>query len=78
MTGKDLIIYILENDLVDKEMYKDGNIPGLMSVREAAVELGVGVATIKAYIKIGKLKHFFIGDGDGYVLSSQVQEVLHE
>lgn len=76
MTGKDLIIYILENDLVDKEMYENGKLPGLMSIWEAAVELGVGVATVKAYIKMGKLKHIPIGDG--YVLCSQVEEVLHE
>ena len=55
MTGRDLIIYILENHLEDEELFKDGKIPGLMTYEEAAVKFGVGVDTIKAYIVLGYL-----------------------
>ena len=50
MTGRDYIIYILENHLEDEELFKNGKIPGLLTYEEAAVKFGVGVGTIKAWI----------------------------
>lgn len=55
MTGRDLIIYILENHLEDEELFKDGKIPGLLTYEEAAVKFGVGIDTIKAWIVLGCL-----------------------
>lgn len=46
MTGKDLIIYILENNLENEEMFKDGKFMGFMSVDEAAVKFNVGIYTV--------------------------------
>lgn len=43
MTGKELIMYILENDLENETLI------WLMSEEEAAVKFGVGVATIRAW-----------------------------
>ena len=60
MTGRDLIIYILENHLEDEELFKDGKLPGLMTYEEAAVKFDVGVDTIKAYIVLGYLDAVFI------------------
>lgn len=56
MTGRDLIIYILENHLEDEELFKDGKLPGLMTYEEAAVKFDVGVETIKAWVKNRYLK----------------------
>lgn len=56
MTGRDLIIYILENHLEDEKLFKDGKIPGLLTYEEAAVKFGVGVSTIKAWVDCGSLK----------------------
>ena len=55
MTGRDMIMYILENHLEDEELFKDGKIPGLMTYEEAAVKFGVGIDTIKAWIVLGTL-----------------------
>ena len=41
MTGRDLIIYILEHNLEECEIYTDGRLPGCLTVKEAAVKLGV-------------------------------------
>lgn len=60
MTGRDLIIYILENHLEDEEFFKDGKIPGLLTYEEAAVKFGVGKETIIAWVKLGYLKSFEI------------------
>ena len=38
MTGRDLIIYILENNLENEPVYKDGRLLGFLTVTEAAVE----------------------------------------
>lgn len=56
MTGRDLIIYILENNLEDTKLL------GLMTVEEAAVKHEVGPATIKGWYEIGLVKGIKIGD----------------
>lgn len=60
MTGRDLIIYILENHLEDEELFKDGKIPGLLTYEEAAAKFNVGTFTIKAWVDCGYLKSFKI------------------
>ena len=51
MTGRDLILYILENHLEDKPVFEDGKIIGLLSCGELAQYYGVGGATVQAWIK---------------------------
>ena len=43
MTGRDLIIYILQNDLEGEVVLKDGIFVGLVSDEEVAARFGVGV-----------------------------------
>ena len=61
MTGRDLIIYILENNLEDELVCEDGRILGFMTEIEAAIKFGVGVATVEAWIREGMLKAIKIG-----------------
>ena len=49
MTGRDLILYILENNLENEPVVKDGIFIGLMSEEEAAAKFDVGVSTIRVY-----------------------------
>ena len=62
MTGKELILYILQNNLENVEVFEEGFFIGFMSEEEAAVKFGVGVATIRAWNYYGKLKGTQIGD----------------
>lgn len=63
ITGKDLILYILQNNLEDKEIFNsDNKFAFLMDENEAAAELHVGVATIRVMYQMGMLKGFKIGD----------------
>lgn len=62
MTGKEVIMYILQNDLVNKEVFEDGIFVGFMSEEEAAVKYEVGPATIRSLYTIGCLESFKIGD----------------
>ena len=62
MTGKELIMYILQNNLENEVVIKDGNFVWFMSDDEAAIKFGVGVATIKAWYDCGMLSGTKIGD----------------
>ena len=56
MTGRDLIVYILQNNLEDEPVFKDGKFIGFVTDVEAAKNMGVGVATIHAMIEQGMLE----------------------
>ena len=62
MTGKELIIYILQNNLEDEIVIKDGIFVWLMNEEEAAAKFNVGVATVKAWYACGMLNGTKIGD----------------
>lgn len=62
MTGKELIIYILQNDLEDEIVIKDGIFVWLMDENEAAVKFGVGIAQIKAWYICGMISGTKIGE----------------
>lgn len=62
MTGKELILYILENDLENEVVIKDGVFIWLMDEKEAAVKFDVGVATVRAWYACGQLDGTKIGD----------------
>lgn len=62
MTGKELIMYILQNDLENEIVVKDGVFIWLMSEEEAAVKFNVGVSMIKAWHVCGMLSGTKIGD----------------
>lgn len=62
MTGKDLIIYILKNNLENEPVFKDGTVLGFMTVSEAAVKMEVGIPTIYTWIHQGQLEFIQIGE----------------
>ena len=55
MTGRDLILYILKNNLEDDPVYHDGKLIGFLTVEEAAVRFDVGTLTIRVWCQFGKL-----------------------
>ena len=61
MTGKDLILYILQNNLENTEVFQDGFFVGFMSEGEAAVKFGVGTATIESWYIRGMINGIRIG-----------------
>lgn len=62
MTGRDLIMFILENRLEDLTIFEDGNIPGYMTIGQAAEKWNVGEATVSAWIEIGKIHTIVVGN----------------
>ena len=62
MTGKELILYILQNNLENEIVIRDGIFIWLMNEEEAAVKFEVGIATIRAWYACGMLSGTKIGD----------------
>lgn len=66
MTGRELIIYILENNLEDVSIIDGGKFVGFMTVDEAAEKFEVGIETVKVWVNMGLLKAIPFG-GNLYV-----------
>ena len=62
MTGKDLILYILMNDLEDVPVLDDGRFIGFMTEDEAAVKFGVTTATVRVWINQGTIEGYRINE----------------
>jgi excisionase family DNA binding protein len=62
MTGKELIIYILKNDLENEPVFKNGTFIGFATMEDTAVRLNVGVGTIYAWMVMGQLDYVRIGE----------------
>ena len=62
MTGRDLIVYILQNGLEDKPVFEDGRLLGFMTEIEAAICFDVGCATVQVWADNGYLDSIRIGN----------------
>ena len=62
MTCKDLIAYILANNLENEPVFKDGKFVGFITAGEAAAKMNVGVATICVWVAQNRLDGILLGD----------------
>lgn len=62
MTGRDLILYILANNLENEPVFKNGKFIGFMSANEVAAKLNVGPATVMTLVGIEQLEGYMIGN----------------
>lgn len=62
MTGRDLIIYIMKNELEDKNVFENGTFLGFITPNEVASKMDVGVATVFTWIFRGQLDYVKIGN----------------
>ena len=62
MTGRELIQYILSNNLENEPVCTDGVFIGFMPSEKAALELKTGVATVITMYFLGKLDGINVGD----------------
>ena len=82
MTGRELIMYILENHLEDEPVFQNGTFVGYVSDVKFAEMLGVGVATVRAWIMMGRIDDaIMIGDAmfvPEIYINTLKSEVKHE
>ena len=63
MTGRELIMLILEEHLEDNEIIdQHGRPAGMITAEEAANKFNVKVATVTSWMASGKLNSYLIGD----------------
>ena len=63
MTGKELIMYILANNLENEPVFKDDTFIGFVTEDQFAIAMNVGVATVRTWIDIGMIGYSLkIGD----------------
>ena len=62
MTGRDLIIYILENGLEDKEVFDGDRMLGFETLHDLAEKKDTGIETILALCKMHDVQTVFIND----------------
>ena len=62
MTGRELIVYILQNNLEDEIVVENDIFFGMMTEKEASIKFGVGEATIRAWYELGALHGIKIGN----------------
>lgn len=63
MTGRDLILYILSNNLEDKPVFDDGKFIGFVTVDDVAVREQVGLATVHTWVHQGRLDSVAVREG---------------
>lgn len=62
MTGRDLIVYILTNNLENALVFEDGTFLGFLTVKQVAEKMQVGEATVLTWLNLNMLEHIKIGE----------------
>lgn len=70
MTGKELILYILQNNLEDKTVFENGRFMGFLTISEAAVKYDVGEFTVRTWAKLGAIRSIKI-EGRIYIPANE-------
>lgn len=62
MTCKELIMYILQNNLENENIVKNGVFAWMIDEKQAAARFGVGVSTIRTWYNTHFIEGFQIGE----------------
>ena len=76
MTGRELMMFILENNLENENIFSENILSSIcMSASEAAIKFDTGISTINTWIKTGMIPSLTI-DGITYVYKNAVDPRL--
>lgn len=62
LNGRDLIVYILQNNMENEPIFKDGRFLGFLSLAEFAEKWDVGEETVRLWITLGYVEGLIIYD----------------
>lgn len=74
MTGKDLIIYILQNNLENVPIDFSNGFLGFLTVKQAAALYNVGEATVRIWHQLKAIEGIMIGD-ELYILPTSKPKI---
>ena len=74
VTGRELILYILQNGLEDKPVFENGRLLGFMTAIEAAAKFNVGLATVYIWASHDVIPGARIGE-DLYIYANAVSPI---
>ena len=74
MTGRELILYILENNLEDEPVIKDDKIMGFLTSLEASAKFNVGIGTVDAWASLGYIDAVWFMDELLIPVNTKVKE----
>ena len=74
MTGREIMLYILEHDLYDVNVFEDLRYLGLYTIEQAAVKLETGVESIKSLCMLNLIETKVIS-GTTYICIKEWQKL---
>ena len=74
MTGRELIIYILKNNLEDEMIFKDGKFLGFLTLSEFAEKWDVGEETVRLWVNLGYVDAVIIYDEIYIPYNAEIKE----
>lgn len=75
MTGRDLIIYILENNLENEPIFTNSKLLGFITIEEAALKYNVGPATVKLWFDLNVIPGIKLGE-EIYIFANVTKGVV--
>lgn len=78
MTGRDLILYILNNNMENEAVFKDGRFLGFLSAAEYAELNDVGEETVRLWVNLGYLDAIIIYDEIYIPFNAKIKEPKQE
>lgn len=77
MLGRDLIIYILQNNLEDADVFNEDFFKHFPTIESVSVRCNVGPATVKAWVDAGYLSGFKI-NGQVYIFPDSLNSLTEK
>ena len=78
MNGRDLILYILKNNLENEQVFKDGRFLGFLSSAEFAEKWDVGEETVRLWVNLGYVDGLIIYDELYIPYNAEIKEPKQE
>lgn len=76
--GRDLIIYILKNNMENKPVFEDGRFLGFLSLAEFAEKWDVGEETVRLWVNLGYVDALIIYDEIYIPYNAEIKEPKQE
>lgn len=78
LNGRDLILYILKNNMENEPVFKDGRFLGFLDITEFAEKWDVGEETVRLWVNLGYVDALTIYDEIYIPHNAEIKEPKRE